>query len=114
LLKTESLQPGNPYRKPPAQALIAALLVALVLLLDAMVACPGLHELLHADADQAGHECAVTMFIHGQVDSAVVLVAAILPAAPVEFSPQTATALFHARTDILPPGRGPPAGCFLA
>lgn len=109
MLKAKRLQPGNPYRKPAAHALIAALLVALVLLLDAMVACPALHELLHADADQAGHECAVTMFIHGQVDSAVVLVAAILPATPIEFSPPTATALFHARADALPPGRGPPS-----
>ena len=114
MLKTESLQPGNPYLRPPAQALIAALLVALVLLLDAMVACPGLHELLHADADKAGHECAVTMFIHGQVDSAVVLVATILLAAPVEFSPLPASSLFSTRADALPPGRGPPTGCFLA
>jgi hypothetical protein len=108
------LQPGNPFLKPPGHALIAALLVALVLLLDAMVACPGLHEMIHADADQAGHECAVTMFIHGQVDSAVVLVAAILPAAPIEFSPLPATALFHTRMDALPPGRGPPSVSVLA
>jgi len=108
------LQPGNPYRKPHAHALIAALLVALVLLLDAMVACPALHELLHADADQAGHECAVTMFIHGQVDSAVVVVAAVLPAAPVEYSPVPAIAFFPTRTDALPPGRGPPAISVLA
>ena len=114
MLIAKSLQPGNPYRKPHAHALIAALLVALVLLLDAMVACPALHELLHADADQAGHECAVTMFIHGQVDSAVVLVAAVLPPPPVVFSPLPAIVQFHTRTDALPPGRGPPAVSVLA
>jgi len=86
----------------------------LVLLLDAMVASPRLHELLHTDADQAGHECAVTMFIHGQVDSAVVLVAAVLPPPPVVFSPLPAIVQFHTRTDALPPGRGPPAISVLA
>jgi hypothetical protein len=108
------LQSGKPIFKCPGQALISALLVALVLLLDAMVASPGLHELLHADADQAGHECAVTMFLHGQVDSAVVLVAIALPAPPVEFSPLPAIAVFPTRTDALPPGRGPPSLFILA
>ena len=114
MLNPICLQPGNPYLKPHSHALIAALLVALVLLLDAMMASPGLHELLHTDADKAGHECAVTMFIHGQVDSAVVLVAAILPATPIEFSPHAITALLHTRADALPPGRGPPSVSVLA
>jgi hypothetical protein len=108
------LQLGNPCLKPSGQALIAGLLVAFVLLLDAMAACPGLHEWLHADADKAGHECAVTMFIHGQVDSAVVLVAAVLPPSPVACSPLTASVQFHSRTDTLPPGRGPPSDSVLA
>ncbi len=114
LLKALRLQTGNSIFKRPGQALIAALLVAFVLLLDAMVASPGLHELLHPDADQAGHECAVTMFIHGHVDASVVQVAVILPATPVEFSPLITASRFHTRTDQLPPGRGPPAGFLLA
>ena len=114
MLKVLSLQPVSPYLKPSFHALIAALLVAFVLLLDAMVACPGLHEMVHSDADQAGHECAVTLFIHGQVDSAAVLVVAVLPPPPVVFSPLPAIVQFHTRTDALPPGRGPPAISVLA
>ena len=49
------------------KAALAALLAGIVLFLDAMAACPALHELIHHDADQPGHECAVTMFMHGKV-----------------------------------------------
>ena len=52
----------------PGKSLLAGLLIALVLLLDAMAACPALHELIHHDADKPGHECAVTMFAHGKVE----------------------------------------------
>jgi len=93
----------------PGQAVLASLLVGLVLLLDAMAACPNLHELIHHDADAPGHECAVTIFAHGQVDSPVVEVAAIMPVAPVEFLPQTLVSSFNAPVESLPPGRGPPA-----
>ena len=49
---------------------LAALLVGIILLLDAMAACPALHEMIHHDAGKADHDCAVTMFAHGKVDSA--------------------------------------------
>lgn len=84
------------------------MLVGLVLLLNAMAVVPALHELIHKDADEAGHQCAVTLFAHGQVDSPVVEVAAIVPAAPVEFLPHTSDSVFNALVETLPPGRGPP------
>ena len=94
--------------KRPGQAVLALLLAGLVLLLDAMAACPKLHELIHHDADQPGHECAVTMFAHGQVDSSVATVVTILPLIPVDFSPLTLVSLPNAQVETLPPGRGPP------
>ncbi len=84
------------------------LLAVLVLLLNAMAACPALHALVHQDADKPGHECAVTFFAHGQVDSPVVEVAATIPFAPVEFLPLNSASVFDAPVAKLPPGRGPP------
>lgn len=47
----------------------AALLCAFVLFLAALAASPSLHEWLHHDANEANHECAVTLFLHGHVDA---------------------------------------------
>ena len=87
---------------------LAALLVGLVLLLNAMAVVPALHELIHKDADEHGHQCAVTLFAHGQVDSPVAEVAAIVPVAPVEFLPFASVSVFNALVETLPPDRGPP------
>jgi hypothetical protein len=86
----------------------AFLLAALVLLLNAMVACPSLHQLIHPDADSPEHHCAATLFAHGQVDSPVVEVTATIPFAPVEFLPLNSASVFDAPVATLPPGRGPP------
>lgn len=94
--------------KPHGQAFIAGLLVALVLLLDAMAACPSLHELVHQDANAPEHQCVVTLFAHGQVDSASVDIA---PAAPVIAStttPQIEFSVFTPSIGGLPAGRAPP------
>src|SRR5271166_1428409 len=50
----------------------AVLLCGVVLFLAALAASPSLHEWLHHDADEPGHECAVTLFLHGQVSAAAV------------------------------------------
>jgi hypothetical protein len=55
-----------------AQAALASLLIALVLLISVVAASPSLHELIHADAGDANHHCAATEFIKGQVDSVAV------------------------------------------
>jgi hypothetical protein len=83
-----------------SQAVIASLLVGLVLLLDALAASPALHARLHHDADQPGHECAVTIFAHGQVDACAVDV----PVTP----PSVLISLPNTLVETLPPGRGPP------
>jgi len=90
------------------KAVIASLLVALVLLLDAMAACPELHELIHHDAGQPEHQCAVTLFAHGQVDSAVLDVPVVTTATPVETTPQVIISVFSPAIKDLPAGRAPP------
>jgi hypothetical protein len=92
-----------------AQRGCAAFSLGLFLLLQSMVVLPGLHARFHSDASNPGHECAVTLFAHGQVDSA--------DAAPPLLKPEPA--IFHSvswtetilvSTDIhILPGRGPPA-----
>lgn len=49
---------------------LALLMVATVLSLSLIGSSPALHKLLHADADAAEHQCAVTLFVHGHVTSA--------------------------------------------
>ena len=84
------------------------MLAGLVLLLNAMVACPQLHELLHADADKASHQCAVTLFAHGQVDSATVEIFAIVPAVSIEATLPFEFSTFAPAIENLPAGRAPP------
>jgi hypothetical protein len=91
-----------------SQAVIASLLVGLVLLLDALAASPALHARLHHDADQPGHQCAATTFMHGQVNSCVVDVPVTPPSAVVEFLPPVLISIPNTLVETLPPGRGPP------
>jgi hypothetical protein len=108
LLKANGLQLENRHFKQPCWAVTALLLAILVLLLDAMAACPVLHELIHHDADEPGHECAVTLFAHGQVDSVTMDVPVIVPAATTAIIPQRDFSVFAPAIQNLPAGRGPP------
>jgi hypothetical protein len=72
-------------------------------------ASPSLHRLIHPDADDANHECAVTLFAHAQVlllPKAIILAVVILGF--VEFICLPRIALLPIRPRQLPPGRGPP------
>jgi hypothetical protein len=88
--------------------LTGGLLVAFVLLLNAMAALPALHEFFHADADKADHQCAMTLFAHGQMDAADVAVAAIVPPVVAEYFSIPATLVLSSAAETLPPGRAPP------
>jgi hypothetical protein len=90
------------------QAAIASLLAALVLLLNAMAASPALHEWFHHDAALPEHQCAVTLFAHGQVDSASVEVPVVLPVTLVETLPPVAISAYSPAIQHLPAGRAPP------
>ena len=91
------------------KAVIASLLAGLVLLLDAMAASPALHELIHNDAGSTEHQCAVTLFAHGQVDSATVDISTVTPPASIETTPQIVFSVFVSIIENLPAGRAPPA-----
>ena len=88
---------------------VAVLLVGLILLLNAMAACPALHEMIHKDADKADHQCAVTMFAHGKVDSATCEVPAVLPIVWIETTPQIEFSFFSSAIQNLPQDRAPPS-----
>jgi hypothetical protein len=111
LLKPFSLRLLKRHFKAHSKAVIASLLAGLVLLLDAMAANPGLHELIHKDANQADHQCAVTMFAHGQVDSVSVDVPVAAPQLFVVVLPSLEFSIFSPAIDNLPAGRAPPVSC---
>ena len=111
MLKAIGLRLVKRHFKAHGKAVIASLLVGLVLLLDAMAACPALHELIHKDAGRPDHECAVTMFAHGQVDSASVDVPVVVPQTFLETVPSASLSVFSPAIENLPAGRAPPVSC---
>ena len=87
---------------------VAVSLVLLLWLQLAMAASETLHKFIHTDADQPGHECAVTLFAHGQVETTTVDVPVLPPVTGVEITPRQFPLVFSAPSQLLPPGRGPP------
>jgi hypothetical protein len=65
--------------------------------------------LLHADAAKAEHQCAVTLFAHGQVDSASVTVPVPAPPPAVQTVASVLVSAFCPIIEQLPAGRAPPA-----
>jgi hypothetical protein len=86
----------------------SSLLLGLFLFLQAMVAVPALHAIVHHDAADPDHECAVTLFAHGQVDAAAAVPPVFCPPA-VLISIDVFPRVIFVSTDVrLLPGRGPP------
>jgi hypothetical protein len=83
-------------------------LLALFLLLQAMAALPALHALVHPDAADPDHECAVTFFAHGQVDAPDTAAPVFHAPAPPVFSQPLPRVIFVSADIRLLPGRGPP------
>ena len=85
-------------------------MILFVLVLAALSANPSWHEYLHHDAQEQGHECAITLFAHGQLMSAStvppVLLAIALLVWLTSIPQQSFLPAFHRR---LPPSCGPPA-----
>jgi hypothetical protein len=103
------LQVGPSHFIQHGKTAIGSLLVGVILFLDAMAVCPTLHELIHHDADQAGHECAVTMFAKGKVESATVDVLLPVPTVTIETERRIEFLVFSTAIENLPQGRAPPA-----
>ncbi len=61
---------------------VTIILIAQLLVVQAMAASGELHQCLHNDAHDSGHECAVTLMLAGGYDSVVPDIV------PVEFIPE--------------------------
>jgi hypothetical protein len=94
---------------PIGKPALAALLVGIILLLDAMAACPALHEMIHHDAGKEDHDCAVTMLAAGKMDSAICVIIISPPPVSIEITRQFTISVFSPAIENLPPGRAPPA-----
>jgi len=90
------------------------LLIGMILLLDAMAACPALHEMIHKDADCPEHQCAVTTLAHGKIESAVCEIIIPPPTVLVEITRHFTISVFRPAIENLPPGRAPPALRFVS
>ena len=88
---------------------LAALLAGIVLLLDAMAACPALHEKIHHDAGKEDHDCAVTMFAQGKASSVTCEIIIPPPTVSVELDKPFFISVFTPAIENLPQGRAPPA-----
>jgi len=79
------------------------------LLVQFMAAVPAFHAWFHHDAADPNHECAVTLFLHGQVHSPTTDAAAVT-CPPVLIFPTLARCADFVSADVrLLPTRGPPA-----
>ena len=103
-----SLQYKKEYFSQFSKSLVAVLLIGLVLFMAALASSEALHKLVHHDADEADHQCAVTLFAYGHVDSAACDVPVVVPTTFVETTPIVPTCFFSPAIENLPPGRAPP------
>jgi len=80
-------------------------------MLQAMAAVPALHTLVHPDASKPGHECAVTLFCHGQVLASSEPRPLLCPKERLIFSQALPKVVFVSADVQLLPSRGPPESC---
>ena len=86
----------------------ASLVAALYFALSLAAVDHTLHACLHADADQPGHRCFLTLVSHSQVESTPTVTEPAWFGGPFRaFAPSTAD-LPKSSRHWLPPGRGPP------
>jgi hypothetical protein len=85
------------------------LLVGVILFMDAMAACPALHEMIHKDAGKEDHDCAVTMLTLGKMDSAICEIVIPQPTVLIETVRYFTFSIFSQAIENLPQGRAPPA-----
>jgi hypothetical protein len=56
---------------PNGKAVVTLFLAAMLQWAAVLAVCPSVHELVHHDADDEHHDCAVTLFLTGQVEQAL-------------------------------------------
>ncbi|MDE3066048.1 MAG: hypothetical protein KGJ60_00710 [Verrucomicrobiota bacterium] len=103
------LQGGNGHFNQFSKSAIGSLLIALILMLDAMAACLALHELIHKGAENPGHRCAVTLLAQGKVSLAVCEITIPPPQFVAETTRPFVIFPFSPAIENLPQGRAPPA-----
>jgi hypothetical protein len=92
-----------------AKSGVSSLCLGVFLLVQILATAPALHAWFHQDAGAPGHECAVTLFLTGQVHSPSTDVA-VAPCPPLLFSHTPARCVDFVSADVrLLPSRGPPA-----
>jgi hypothetical protein len=90
--------------------ILAALLLGLIVGISFMAVSLPLHRLIHKDADDQDHECAITLFAQAQVLTHLagpIFIAIVLGIISLILPPRTV--FLPARPLQLPPGRGPPS-----
>jgi hypothetical protein len=96
--------------KQLGKRLLIPTIIGMILLIDLMAASPALHELIHFDAGKPDHHCTVTLFAHGQIDSAVCeIVAPTISIRWIDTCPPVTLWFVDPFVVLLPPGRAPPA-----
>jgi len=89
----------------------AWLLAATVLMLAVFAASPNVHQWLHADADHADHECAITLYAQGITTAAVGVALLVIVWRLLGISQKIEAELFLPALRYLHlPGRAPPQG----
>jgi hypothetical protein len=93
----------------PAKSGAGLFCLIVFLLVQIMAAVPAFHAWAHQDARDPGHECVVTLLLHGQVHSPATEVEVTKPW-PLLLSPAPARHVDFVSADVrLLPNRGPPA-----
>ena len=91
------------------QRIVVALLLGLIVGISFMAVSLPLHQLIHKDADDQDHHCAITLFAQLQVLTQLagpIFIASVLGLISLILWPRTV--LLPARSLQLPLGRGPP------
>jgi hypothetical protein len=90
--------------------MVSVLMLGLFLFVVAMTQFESLHRLVHADAKQPNHQCAVTMLSAGQVDAPPPCAASVVvPQAVVVMEIGQPSVIFVSFDFTLLPSCGPPA-----
>lgn len=83
--------------------------ISVFLLVQIMAAVPAFHAWAHQDARDPSHECAVTLFLHGQVHTPATEVEVTKHLPCLFIQAQARSADFISADVRLLPSRGPPA-----
>jgi hypothetical protein len=100
---------GSSTRRRILLRAVSLLCLIELFVLMALAASPGLHELLHHDANKADHHCAITTLAAGKIHLASAPPVISLPTSYVVAIILTPTPVYFAVDYQLLPGRAPPS-----